>query len=66
MRRNVLFRFKIALLATFVFLTLLGMAAPSMKALVIGAFALGVSLVIAIADFLLEEHRSEQDLHSSF
>lgn len=66
MLRNVLFRFKIVLLTTFVLLTLLGMAAPSMKALLIGTLALGLSLLVAIADFLLEEQRTEQELHSSF
>jgi len=59
-------RFKIALLAAFVLLTLLGMAAPSMKALIIGMFALAVSLVIAIADFVITERRADQELLSSF
>lgn len=66
MQRTLLFRFKISLLAAFVLLTLLGMAAPSLKALVIGLFALGVSLVIAIANFVMAEHQAERELHSSF
>lgn len=66
MHRTVYFRFKITLLATFVLLTLLGLAAPSLQALVIGAVALGLSLVIAIADFLLDSQRDERELHSTF
>ncbi len=59
-----LLRFKISLLAAFVLFTLLGMAAPSMKALLIGIAALGVSLVIAIANFVKSEHRAERELHT--
>lgn len=66
MLRNMFFRFKIALLAAFVLLTLLGMAAPSMKALIIGMCALAASLVIAIADFVVTAHRADQELLSSF
>jgi hypothetical protein len=66
MHRALLFRFKISLLAAFVLLTLLGMAAPSLKALLIGLLALGVSLVIAIANFVMAEDRAERELHSSF
>lgn len=66
MLRNQFFRFKIALLAAFILLTLLGMAAPSMKALVIGMCALAASLVIAIANFVITEHRTDREPHSSF
>lgn len=59
-------RFKISLLAAFVLFTLLGMAAPSIKALLIGILALGVALVIAIASFVQSEHRRERELQSSF
>ncbi len=61
-----LIRFKITLLAIFVLFTLLGMAAPSMKVLLVGILALGVSLAMAIADFVIAEHRAERELHSSF
>jgi hypothetical protein len=60
-----LLRFKISLLAAFVLFTLLGMAAPSLKALLIGIIALGVSLAIAITNFLVAEHRAERELHTS-
>ncbi len=66
MHHTLLFRFKISLLAAFVLFTLLGLAAPSMKALVIGLLALGVSLVIAIANFAMAEHQARRELHSSF
>lgn len=66
MHRTLLLRFKISLLAAFVLFTLLGMAAPSLKALLIGLLALGVSLAIAIANFVMAEHRAERELHSSF
>ncbi len=66
MHHTLLFRFKISLLATFVLFTLLGLAAPSMKALLIGLLALGVSLVIAIANFVMAEHQVKRELHSSF
>lgn len=59
-------RFKISLLATFVLFTLLGMAAPNLKALLIGMVALLVSLLIAIANFLRAEHQADRELHSSF
>ena len=59
-------RFKISLLAAFVLFTLLGMAAPSMKALLIGILALGVSLAIAIANFVMADRRAERELQSSF
>lgn len=62
---TMLLRFKISLLAAFVLFTLLGMAAPSMKALLIGIIALGVSLAIAITNFLMAEHRAERELHTS-
>lgn len=62
---TMLLRFKISLLAAFVLFTLLGMAAPSMKALLIGIIALGVSLAIAITNFLVAEHRAERELHTS-
>lgn len=52
--------FKITLLAVFVLFTLLGMAAPNMKALLIGIGALGVSLVIAITHFVLAEEKAER------
>ena len=55
-------RFKISLLAAFVLFTLLGMAAPNMKALLIGIAALVVSLAIAIGNFLMSEHRAERKL----
>ncbi len=58
-------RFKISLLAAFVLFTLLGMAAPSMKALLIGVTALGLSLVIAIANFLRAEDRAERKLNTA-
>jgi Na+/H+-translocating membrane pyrophosphatase len=58
-----LLRFKISLLAAFVLFTLLGMAAPSLKALLIGIIALGVSLAIAITNFLMAEHRADRELH---
>ncbi|MEK9802308.1 MAG: hypothetical protein VW475_02745 [Curvibacter sp.] len=58
-------RFKISLLAAFVFFTLLGMAAPSLKALLIGMVALIVSLLIVVANFLRAEHRAERELQSS-
>ena len=61
-----LLRFKITLLAAFVLFTLLGLAAPSMKALAIGIIALGLDLAVAIANFLAVEHKSERELHSSF
>ncbi|MEK9950933.1 MAG: hypothetical protein VW687_02060 [Curvibacter sp.] len=57
-------RFKISLLAAFVFFTLLGMAAPSLKALLIGMAALIVSLLIALANFVRAEHRAERELPS--
>ena len=57
-------RFKISLLAAFVFFTLLGMAAPSLKALLIGMAALIVSLLIALANFMRAEHRAERELQS--
>ena len=66
MQSNVLFRFKIALLAAFVLFTLIGMAAPSMKALFVGVCALGVSLAIAITSFVKAAHRADRELHSSF
>jgi hypothetical protein len=66
MHRTALLRFKIALLTAFVLFTLIGMAAPSMKALFIGVLALGVSLVIAIANFVRAGHRADRELHSSF
>jgi hypothetical protein len=66
MHHNLLFRFKISLLATFVLFTLLGLAAPSMKALLIGLLALGASLVIAIANFVMAEQQVKRELHSSF
>ena len=59
-------RFKISLLAAFVLFTLLGMAAPSMKALLIGILALGVSLAIAVANFVMADRRAERELQSSF
>lgn len=62
---TMLLRFKISLLAAFVLFTLLGMAAPSLKALLIGIIALGVSLAIAITNFLVAEHRAERELHTS-
>ena len=46
--------------------TLLGMAAPNMKALLIGIAALVVSLTIAIVNFVMAEHRTERELQSSF
>lgn len=58
-------RFKISLLAAFVLFTLLGMAAPSLKALLIGLIALVVSLLIVLASFLRAEHRAERELQSS-
>lgn len=58
-------RFKISLLAAFVLFTLLGMAAPNMKALLIGIAALVVSLAIAIINFVMSEHRTEGKLHSA-
>lgn len=58
-------RFKISLLAAFVLFTLLGMAAPSLKALLIGMVALIVSLLIVLANFLRAEHRAERQLQSS-
>ncbi|GAB3501532.1 hypothetical protein GCM10027399_28980 [Curvibacter fontanus] len=61
-----LLRFKITLLAAFVLFTLLGMAAPNMKALLIGIVALLVSLAIAITNFVIAEHEAERELHSSF
>lgn len=66
MHRTVFFRFKIALLAAFVLFTLLGMAAPSMNALFIGAAALGLSLAIAIVSFVNAARRADRELHSSF
>ena len=66
MHHTLLFRFKISLLAAFVLFTLLGLAAPSLKALVIGLLALGVSLVIAIANFVMAEQQVRRELHSSF
>lgn len=57
--------FKISLLAAFVLFTLLGMAAPSLKALLIGLLALVISLVIAVANFVRAEHRAERELQSS-
>jgi Na+/H+-translocating membrane pyrophosphatase len=62
---TMLLRFKISLLAAFVLFTLLGMAAPSLKALLIGIIALGVSLAIAITNFLMAEHRADRELHTS-
>lgn len=59
-------RFKISLLAVFVLFTLLGMAAPNMKALLIGIAALVVTLAIAIVNFVMAEHRSERELQSAF
>lgn len=61
-----LLRFKITLLATFVLFTLLGLAAPSMKALTIGVIALGLALVVAIGNFLAIEDRRERELQSTF
>ena len=61
-----LLRFKITLLAAFVLFTLLGMAAPNMKALLIGIVALLVSLAIAITNVVIAEHEAERELHSSF
>lgn len=58
-------RFKISLLAAFVLFTLLGMAAPSLKALLIGMVALLVSLLIAVANFVRAEHRADRELQSS-
>lgn len=66
MHRSIVFRFKIALLAAFVLFTLMGMAAPNMKVLLIGVAALGASLVIAIANFVIAEHQAERELNSSF
>lgn len=66
MHHTLLFRFKISLLAVFVLFTLLGLAAPSMKALLIGLLALGASLVIAIANFVMAEQQVRRELHSSF
>lgn len=56
-----LLRFKIALLATFVLLTLLGMAAPSMKALIIGVSALALSLLISLIHFVTTEEKAERE-----
>lgn len=61
-----LLRFKITLLATFVLFTLLGLAAPSMKALTIGVIALGLALVVAVGNFLAIEDRRERELQSTF
>jgi hypothetical protein len=66
MHHTLLFRFKISLLAAFVLFTLLGLAAPSMKALLIGLLALGASLVIAIANFVMAEQQVKRELNSSF
>ena len=66
MHHTLLFRFKISLLAVLVLFTLLGLAAPSMKALLIGLLALGASLVIAIANFVMAEQQVKRELHSSF
>jgi hypothetical protein len=52
-------------LAAFVLFTLLGMAAPSVKALLIGLLALGVSLAIAIGNFMRAEHRAEREQQST-
>ncbi len=66
MQRNFVFRFKIALLAAFVLFTLMGLAAPNMKVLLIGVVALGASLVIAITNFVIASHRADRELNSSF
>lgn len=60
-----LLHLKISLLAAFVLFTLLGMAAPSVKALLIGSLALGVSLAIAIGNFMRAEHRAEREQQST-
>ena len=59
-----LLRLKIALLATFVLLTLLGMAAPSMKALIIGVSALALALLISIIHFVMTEEKAEREPRS--
>lgn len=61
-----LLRIKITLLAVFVLFTLLGLAAPSLEALVIGLGALGLALAMSIGNFMATEHRPERELHSSF
>ncbi len=61
-----LLRLKIALLAAFVLFTLLGMAASSVTALLIGSSALFVSIALAIVTYGVTEYRSERELHSSF
>jgi hypothetical protein len=61
-----LIHLKISLLAVFVLATLLGMAASSITALLIGSSALFVSIAVAIVTYGVTEHRSERELHSSF
>jgi len=45
---------------------MLGMAAPSMKTLFVGAVALGLSLVIAFVSFVNAARRADRDLYASF
>lgn len=61
-----LLRFKFTLLAVFLVSTLLGLAAPSMKALLIGISALGLALALSITNFVATERKTGRKLHSSF
>lgn len=61
-----LLRFKITLLAVFVFFTLLGLAASSLQALAVGLGALGLALALSIGNFMAAEHKPERGLPSSF
>jgi hypothetical protein len=61
-----LLRFKITLLAIFLVSTLLGMAAPSLEALLIGISALGLALAVSITNFVTAEPKTGRKLRSSF
>lgn len=61
-----LLRFKFTLLAVFLVFTLVGLAAPSMKALLIGVSALGLALALSVTNFVTAERKTGGKLRSSF
>jgi hypothetical protein len=61
-----LLRLKFTLLAVFLVSTLLGMAAPSLEALLIGISALGLALALSVTNFVAAERKTGRKLRSSF
>jgi small-conductance mechanosensitive channel len=61
-----LLRVKFTLLAVFLVFTLLGLAAPSVKALLIGISALGLALALSVTNFVTAEPKPGRKLRSSF